>query len=280
MSPAPRTTGTTATYALVGHPVGRSRSPGLHSALFAAAGLDAVYVCLDVDPAAAAGVADAVRTLGLAGVNLTVPFKEAVLPHLDGMTAAAAAAGSVNTLFWEGDRLLGDNTDGAGLLDAVHEAGGRVDAPAVVLGAGGTARAVAAALRGAGCPAVTLLNRTRARAEAAAEAVGCAAGDLSPAGFRAAAGGAGLVVNCTAGAAAPAVRALPVAALPDDAVWVDANYWMPDPPAQAACRDRGLRFQTGHAMLLHQGVRAWRRWTGRTPSAGAIRAARAAVEAP
>ena len=280
MSPPAATTGRTATYALVGHPVARSRSPGLHGALFAAAGIDAVYVCLDVDPERAAGVAAAVRTLGLAGVNLTVPLKEAVLPHLDGLSPAAAAAGAVNTLWWEGARLMGDNTDGAGLLDAAHEAGARADAPAVLLGAGGTARAVAAALLAAGCPRVTLLNRTRARATAAADALGCASGPLTPAAFTAAAAGAGLVVNCTGGAAAGAVAALPLGALPAPAVWVDANYWMPDPPQEAACAARGLRFQRGHAMLLHQGVRAWRRWTGRTPTAGAVAAARAAVHRP
>lgn len=280
MSPAPETSGHTATYALVGHPVRRSRSPGLHSALFSAAGLDAVYVCLDVDPAAAREVPEAIRTLGLSGVNLTVPFKEAVVPHLDALTDAAQAAGAVNTLFWDGDRLVGDNTDGAGLLDAAHEAGARLDAPAVVLGAGGTARAVSAALIAAGCPQVTLLNRTLARAAAAAKSLGCGAGSLDAPGFAHAGDQAGLVVNCTAGGAAPLVDSLPLEPLAADAVWIDANYWMSDPPQQSACEVHGLRFQTGHAMLLHQGVRAWRRWTGRTPSAGAVSAARRAVVRP
>ena len=180
MSPAPRTTGRTATYALLGHPVARSRSPALHGALFAAAGIDAVYVCMDIDPTAAEDAIRAVRTLGLAGVNLTVPLKESVLPHLDGVTPTAAVAGAVNTLFWDGSRLMGDNTDGAGLLDAVHEAGGRWDAPAVVLGAGGSARAVAAALLADGCPRVKLLNRTQDRAEAVAVSPGCEAGGLTP----------------------------------------------------------------------------------------------------
>jgi shikimate dehydrogenase len=280
VSASPATSGQTATYALVGHPVRRSRSPALHSALFSAAGLDAVYVALDVDPAAAPRVPQAMRTLGLAGANLTVPFKEAVVPQLDALTDAAHAAGSVNTLFWDADRLVGDNTDGAGLLDAAHEAGARSDAPAVVLGAGGTARAVAAALLAAGAPRVTLLNRTLARAEAVAAALRCDAGPLDPGGFVRAGDQAGLVVNCTAGAAAPLVASLSLSALADDAVWIDANYWMPDPPQQRACADRQLRFQTGHAMLLHQGVRAWRRWTGATPSAGAVAAARRAVVRP
>ena len=280
MSPAPRTTGRTATYALLGHPVARSRSPALHGALFAAAGIDAVYVCMDVDPTAAGDAIRAVRTLGLAGVNLTVPLKESVLPHLDGVTPTAAVAGAVNTLFWEGSRLMGDNTDGAGLLDAVHEAGGRWDAPAVVLGAGGSARAVAAALLADGCPRVTLLNRTQDRAEAVAVSLGCDSGGLTPGDFSDAAEDAILVVNCTGGGARAMVEALPLSSIRCHTLWVDANYWMTDPPRRAECEARGLGFLTGHGMLLHQGVRAWRRWTGLHPGAGAIRIAREAIEAP
>ena len=96
MSPAPWTTGRTATYALLGHPVARSR-PRPHGALFAAAGIDAVHVCMDVDPTASR-TPSARPDLALAGVNLTVPLKESVLPHLDGVTPTAAVAGAVNTL--------------------------------------------------------------------------------------------------------------------------------------------------------------------------------------
>ena len=273
----PATTGQTATHALIGHPVGRSRSPALHSALFAATGMDAVYVCLDVAPADASAVPDAVRTLRLAGANLTVPFKESVLPHLDGLSPAARAAGAVNTLYWDGTRLMGDNTDGEGLLDAAHEAGAALDAPAVLLGAGGAARAVASALRRAGCPVVTILNRTERRAAQAAAELDCRWGPLTPAGFATAADQAGLVVNCTAGSAASLVETLPLPPLCDSAVWIDTNYWMDVPPRRAACARHGLRFQTGHAMLLHQGLRSWKRWTGRTPGLAAMQAARAAV---
>ena len=275
-----RTTGQTDTYALIGHPVSRSRSPGLHGALFAAEGLDAVYTCFDVAPEAADAAIAAVRTLGIAGANLTVPFKESVLPYLDGLTAAARAAGAVNTLFWLDGRLVGDNTDGAGLLDAVQEARGRWDAPAVVIGAGGSARAVASALQTAGCPRVTVLNRTASRAELVAAAIGCDADALSADAFQRAADGAALVVNCTAGEAAPLIRTLPASALGPGALWVDTNYWMASPPQQDACPTAGVRFLTGHTMLLHQGIRAWTRWTGKVPCTASIKAARAAVGGP
>jgi len=278
MTPTGGTTGQSDTYALIGHPVARSRSPGLHGALFAAAGIDAVYVCFDVAPEAAGAAVSAVRTLGLAGANLTVPFKESVLPHLDGLTEAARAAGSANTVFWRGQRLIGDNTDGVGLLDAVREARGHWDGPAVVLGAGGSARAVASALHAAGCPEVTVLNRTVQRAERVAASIGCVAGPLSREGFRRAADGAAIVVNCTAGAAAPLIGELPVSALGPGTLWVDTNYWMERPPQRDACGAVGVRFLTGHSMLLHQGVRAWTRWTGKVPGPEALQAARAAVE--
>jgi shikimate dehydrogenase len=263
--------GKTRTYALIGHPVAHSRSPALHAALFSAHEIDAVYLCFEVPPSRSGGIVSAVRTLGLAGANLTVPHKESVVGQLDRLTPAAERAGSVNVLAWEGDALIGDNTDGAGLVDSVRESGGTTSEAAIVLGAGGTARAVAAALLDAGAPRVTLLNRTLARAQTVATAVGAEAGPLTSAGFRDAARAARLVVNCTAGPAASAVRALDIRGLADGAVWIDANYWMPDPPHNAA---PGVRFVSGHGMLLHQGVRAWQRWTGRAPSPAAIEAAR------
>lgn len=264
----------TPTYALIGHPVAHSRSPMLHGALFRAHGIEAVYLCFEVTPDRSQGIVSAVRTLGLAGANLTVPHKESVVGALDRLTPAAARAGSVNVLAWEGDALIGDNTDGAGLIDSVRESGGTTEGPAVVLGAGGTARAVAAALLNAGAPRVTVLNRTLARAETVAAAIGAEPGPLTSSAFAAAARDAHLVVNCTAGPAAPAVGALDIHALPHGTTWVDANYWMPAPPHHDAAH---LRFVTGHGMLLHQGARAWRRWTGLTPSRAAMDAARAAV---
>lgn len=244
-------------FAVVGAPVRRSRSPDMHNAALQARGVDAVYLALEVDPARADRVADAVRTLGLAGANLTVPFKEAVVPHLDALAASARAAGSVNTLAWEGGRLVGHNTDGDGLLDHLVWLGRPAPRRAVVLGAGGTGRAVCAALvqRGA---TVTLLNRTPARAAqvAAALEVGVTPGPLEPAAFSAAAARADLVVHCTAGGAA--LDALDPAAFAGP-TWVDVNYWDPAPPHRAALGDR---FVGGAGMLAFQGARSLSLWLG------------------
>ncbi|GDX82305.1 shikimate dehydrogenase [Deltaproteobacteria bacterium] len=265
-------------FALLGHPIRHSLSPAMHNELFRRLGVDAVYVALDVRPDDAERVADSIRTLGLAGCNLTVPFKERVVPGLDALSEAAACSGAVNVVLSENGKLIGHNTDGEGYLAALREeleveVGGR---RCVVLGAGGTGRAVAAALAGAGVASVTFLNRTAARAEHAVST-------LAPrfpgvrfgfAPLTAAAFGASpwdLVVNCLSGAGVPAVLGFPVDGLAPGAVWTDANYWMADPPLLSACAARGVRIQRGIGMLLHQGARSFELFTGHRVSSDTVR---------
>ncbi len=256
-------TGRTRVFGLLGHPVRHSLSPAMHNELFRRKRIDAIYVAFDVPPARAGDVADAIRTLGLAGVNLTVPFKERVVPGLDGLSESARLAGAVNVVLREDGGLVGHNTDGDGYVRAlVEEMGVSPEGRrAVVLGAGGTGRAVAASLAAHGAIEVHLLNRTEARAHAACAALAGAfpatrfgAGPLTPAAFAARAPAADLVVNCTSGEAVPAVAALDVRTLARGTVWTDANYWMADPPQLAACAAHGVRIQRGIGMLMHQGA--------------------------
>jgi shikimate dehydrogenase len=264
-------TGRTRVYGLVGNPVRHSLSPAMHNELFRRQRIDAIYVAFDVPGDRAGAVAGAVRTLGLAGVNLTVPFKERVLPELDDLSATARVAGAVNVVIREADRLVGYNTDGEGYLRALQEELGRTPAGAhaIVLGAGGTGRAVAAALAAHGAVEVRLLNRTRARAESACAALADAfptvrfvPGGLDRDGFGPAAERADLVVNCTSGGGAAAVAALDVSGLRRGAAWTDANYWMADPPQLAACAARGIRIQRGIGMLMHQGALSFAHFAG------------------
>ncbi|MES2638915.1 MAG: shikimate dehydrogenase [Myxococcota bacterium] len=256
-------TGRTRVFGLVGHPVRHSLSPAMHNELFRRKRIDAIYVALDVPPARAAGVADAIRTLALAGVNLTVPFKERVVPGLDRLSESARLAGAVNVVLREDGALVGHNTDGEGYVRALVEEMGVLPAGrrAIVLGAGGTGRAVAAALAAHGAVDVHLLNRTEARAESACTSLAAAypitrftPGPLTSEAFDAVATGAELVINCTSGDATPAVAALDIRGLPRGAVWTDANYWMADPPQLVACAARGVRIQRGIGMLMHQGA--------------------------
>lgn len=271
---------TTRVFGLVGRPVAHSLSPAIHNALFAEHGIDAVYLAFDVAPEDGPLLADAIRTLGLAGVNLTVPHKAAILPFLVEQDRAVQASGAANVVINRDGRLVGFNTDGEGFCRAFEERFGPrlADRPAIVLGAGGAGRAVAAGIASRGCPEILLLNRTPARAERAIASLGrwfpgvrWSAGPLDAEAFAAGAATAGLVVHAGSGPAAPLVDALPVERLPIDSRWCDLNYWMADPPALEACERRGIAFQRGLDMLVHQGALAFERFTGQPADPDHIR---------
>ncbi len=269
--------GHTRVFGLVGHPVRHSLSPAMYNTLFARLEIDAVYLAFDVHPAEADRVADMVRIMDLAGVNLTVPFKERVLPNLDQATAASWEAGAVNVVTQMDGALMGYNTDGEGFVRSLEEENG--PSPdglhAVILGAGGAARAVASGLLDRGAESIVFLNRTEQRASAAAETLSAAyphAGididGLSPDAFQTRARDVGLVVNCTSGPAADTVARMDPGVLDGSASWVDINYWMHDPPCEAAVRESGRRFHNGLGMLAHQGALAFELFTG-YPATGA-----------
>ncbi|NUQ39601.1 MAG: shikimate dehydrogenase, partial [Caldilineales bacterium] len=136
---------------LIGWPVAHSRSPAMHNAAFAAAGIDGVYLPLPVHPERVGEAVAGLRALGFRGANVTIPHKEAVIPHLHTLSPAAQAIGAVNTIIVQADGVLqGENTDAPGFLADLHEQGvslAEVQAGgALILGAGGSARAVAYAL--------------------------------------------------------------------------------------------------------------------------------------
>ena len=271
-------TGRTRLFGLVGHPVRHSLSPAMHNELFRRKRIDAIYVAYDVHPDDRLQVADAIRTLALAGVNLTVPFKESVVAGLDRLAPEAEAAGAVNVVVREGAELVGHNTDGVGWARALAEEMGAevAGSRAIILGAGGSGRAVAAAIAAAGGRSVTLLNRTPLRAERAADGLAArypachlAAGPLDA--FPRFAEGADLVVNCTSGEGAPAIAALEVSRLRPGTIWTDANYWMSDPPQFATLAARGVRIQRGIGMLIHQGALSFKLFSGVTVDSDTIR---------
>jgi shikimate dehydrogenase len=264
-------TGRTLVFGLVGHPVRHSLSPMMHGRLFESMGVDAVYVAFDVHPQRADRLADAIRTLDLRGVNLTVPFKGSILPDLDRVTRAAEEASAVNVVIQHEGFLTGYNTDGEGFCRAFEGKFGRVlgGRRALVVGAGGAGRAVAAGLADRGARSVTLLNRTAATAEAAVAhlqryfpGTRFASAPLDADAFDRLARGADLVVNCTSGAGSAVVAGFRVDRLPASAIWCDINYWMDEPPALAACKARGLGVQDGLPMLVHQGALSFELFTG------------------
>jgi shikimate dehydrogenase len=274
-------TGHTQVFGLVGHPVRHSFSPAIYNTLFARFEIDAVYLAFDIHPDQADRVAEMIRVMGLVGVNLTVPFKERILGGLDGLTAAAQEAGAVNVVTHLDGALMGYNTDGEGFVRSLSEEGGPDPAGlhAVILGAGGAARAVASGLLDRGAAGITFLNRTIPRAEEAASALQSgfpsAVFDVEPLtaeGFSSAISETQLVVNCTSGPAAEAVAGLNPSLLRGGSSWVDINYWMADPPGREACLKAGVRFHDGLGMLAHQGALAFELFTGYPVTGSEIRA--------
>ncbi len=258
---------------LLGWPIGHSVSPTMHNAAFAERRMNWRYVPLPVHPDQIEDAVRGVRALGLRGVNVTVPHKQTVMPFLDRWTPSAEAIGAVNTIIVGEDGLLtGDNTDAGGFIadlqsHAVDLEGRKV----LIIGAGGSARAVVYGLAEAGCAAVTILNRTLERAAALGEAMSAYFPDVrfAAAAFPAAVGdlaeGADLIVNCTSLGMEPRVEGLPwdedVEFRPGQVVY-DLVY---NPAAtrllQLAAAD-GAKPIGGLGMLIHQGALAWSRWTG------------------
>lgn len=263
----PRATGATRVALLLGHPVAHSRSPAMQDAAFLAAGVDARYVALDVPPAGLAATLRGLKAANPLGLNLTVPHKEAAVPLMDELDASAKEAGAVNAVHFLDGRLVGHNTDGDGALDALREAGAALQgARVLVLGAGGAARAVAAALLRSGAK-VLVANRTAAKAESLARDLGAAPlpwGEATAMLQR-----ADLLVNATTlglhGEDVPlALPAKPITVM--DCVYGDT-------PLTRRALAQGHRVVRGEAMLLHQGARAFTLWTGKPAPLDAMRAA-------
>jgi shikimate dehydrogenase len=247
---------------VLGFPVAHSRSPAMMAAAFAELGIDWRYVKLPVPPERFAETARALPASGFRGANVTIPHKLAAHALADERTPAAAAIGAANTLSFEDGRVLADNTDAGGLLDALGEdVRGR---RALVLGAGGAGRAAAWALRDAGAE-VAVWNRTPERArELAAE--------LQVEHAAEAVRRADVLVNATS--LGLHGEDLPAELEPEPAgVIVDLVYG--DEPT-ALCRwaeARGARVVDGLEVLVRQGARSLERWTGRTAPLDAMRRA-------
>jgi len=147
---------------IVGSPLGHSLSPLLFTWALAQHKLPGVYLRWELHPECLRDFVIAVRTLDVRGVSVTIPHKEKVLRHLDGVTAVSGRVGAVNTLFWEEGRLLGDNTDIVGFMEPLEASS---ISSALVLGAGGAARAALAGLRDLGVPSIGISNRSESRAK-------------------------------------------------------------------------------------------------------------------
>ncbi len=256
-------------YALIGYPIGHSLSPVMQNAALETAGVNAVYLALKVPPSMLRSAVTGLRAVSVAGLNVTIPHKVAVLKCLDGLDSSAANLGAVNTVVNRQSRLIGHNTDGAGAVAALQEAG--IDLKGlnvVILGAGGAARAIAfsVALKAKN---LVILNRTGTKASrlgkevekvAEAEVKGMR---LTPENLQESLALADLLVNATSVGMSPQTEMSLVERylLRSDLTVFDIVY---NPLRTRLIRDAeaaGAKTIGGLAMLVHQGALAFELWT-------------------
>ncbi len=265
--------GSAAIAGVFGWPIAHSLSPRLHGHWLSVHAIDGAYVPFAVRPRALPAALRALPILGLRGVNLTIPHKVAASSHMAALTPAARRIGAVNTVTVDTDGgLIGDNTDAYGFIASLQDGGWSPSpSPAVVLGAGGAARAVCTALWQAGVGPIRLSNRTNERAVALAahfSDIAAREGSPSPAievvpwhHRDAALADAMLLVNATSlGMVGNPALTIDIAKLPDDATVTDIVYTPLTTDLLQAASARGLRTVDGLGMLLHQarpGFRAW-----------------------
>jgi shikimate dehydrogenase len=267
------------TVGLIGDPVAHSVSPAMHNAAFAACGIDEQYVLWHTPAATLSQRIAQLRAPGIRGANVTVPHKTAVMALLDSVDGDAQAIGAVNTLVRDAaGRLRGFNTDAPGFACALQHGGYNArGGAAVVLGAGGTARAVTYALVHAGVGSLVVVNRTVARAQALAHNMQAQTQEplrslaLTDTALRGVIAQADLLVNTTTAGLNDESSPIEHDYLHAGLFVVDAIYHTT--PLLRAAAERGARVQDGLEMLVQQGALAWEAWTARIAPVNVMRAA-------
>jgi shikimate dehydrogenase len=276
---------------IIGYPIGHSISPVFQQAALDHLGVDSKYQPYEVHPDSVVEFVQNLRSASVIGVNVTVPHKEAVIPHLDEVDDWATEAGAVNTIVNRSGHLTGYNTDGYGFLRALRESGGFDPAgkTVLILGAGGSARGVVQALLRAEVGELAIANRTVARAESLADLAasrGAAAESmpLPSAEAEDAARSADLIVNCTSLGMrhGPDETASPLSAneIPSTALVYDLVYNPMLTPLLQASGDAGAPTLGGISMLVYQGAASFEIWLDRpAPVDVMMQAAMAAMQA-
>ncbi len=263
--------GQTALYGVIGNPVHHSLSPVIHNGAFRRLGLNAVYLAFEVKNVEEA--LRGVRGLGMRGVSVTIPFKTEVLPFLDKIEKLANKVGAVNTIVNRRGRLIGYNTDCKGAVEALEE---RVDLKgkrAVLLGAGGAARAIGSGLKERGLR-LLVVNRSEKRGRALSKELSC---DFLPmsslTGMKAGELEADIVINATSLGMVPRDKETPVPKelLKKGMMVMDIVYEPLQTRLLREAKERGCVTVDGLEMLIRQGIAQFEIWTGRRLEIGEIR---------
>jgi shikimate dehydrogenase len=272
----PSIKGTTSLIGIIGHPLRHTLSPLIHNLALECLGLDFCYVPFDVEPGSLAKAVAGLRALGLKGVNVTIPHKESIIPLLDEVSDEARVLGAVNTIHISGQSACGHNTDARGFLSSWDEEAvvALQDARALVLGAGGSARAIYHALASREIRGLCLCSRSKERSAALHAHFSSLFPGLErdivtfsdEAGIRKAIERSHVVINCTPLGMAPHIDGSPLPfpeALRKDAIICDLIYNPAETRLLRECRAQGIRCFNGLGMLLHQAALSFRLWTGR-----------------
>lgn len=274
--------------ACFGQPVAENPTGEMQEAAFRAAKLPWRYLTIEVAPENLEKAVNGARAMGWQGFNCTIPHKVAVIPYLDGLSREAELIGAVNTVRRDGDKFIGENTDGKGFLRGVRQ-DAKMDPKnkrVVLLGAGGAARAIATELLLAGVADLLVVNRTVDRGQAMVADLAAKTG--GPIRFEPWLGtykipaSTDILVNATSIGLYPDVDAMPsieLAALQPHCLVCDAVFNPPETRLLAAARARNLPVLDGLSMLVYQGVTGFQLWTGHDPDETAMKAAlRAALD--
>lgn len=276
-------TGQTKNFGVIGHPIGHSLSPAMQNAGIQAAGLDAVYIAMPVMEAELGQAVDGLRTLGFRGFNVTIPHKQAVMEYLDEIDEDARIIGAVNAVSIKDGRLKGYNTDMAGFLQGMYSHGfSPKGTHAVLLGAGGAARAIIWGLIKEGVKSLAIGVRNVPKVQPVAEYfrpyMDIQVMDWQSEAFCRRLQKAQLLVNSTPLGMAPHVDAMPpvdFGLVSKDAFVYDIVYTPAETMFLRTAREHGCRTLNGEEMLVGQGAEAFRLWTGRQlpvePMAQALR---------
>lgn len=271
-------------YGIIGHPVGHSLSPSMHNNAFEKVGLDSVYVAFDVPSGNLANAVSGIRSLGIRGVNVTIPHKQSVMNLIDQVSDDAILVGAVNTIKNEGGVLVGYNTDVGGFIRALKDDFSFVPTgkKIMMIGAGGAARAVVVGLCNNNASEIVIVNRTVSRAESLSREF---SSHYSNTGFKVLAldddksikreiRNCDLIVNTSsAGMKGKNPLSLPLGLFPKESFIYDLVYDPAVTPLVKDARDHGINARSGISMLLYQGVDAFEIWTERKAPVEAMKKA-------
>jgi shikimate dehydrogenase len=268
--------------AVLGYPVSHSASPQMHQAALDALGIDACYIRLEIEPGNVSEAFGLMQSLGFIGCNVTIPHKLEAMECCDDLSASVKALGVANTIHFKDGRIMGDNTDGPGLIKALEEDFGLTvkGSNILVLGAGGGAgKAISTQLNREGCANLYLSNRTVSKLEKMAENLPLTETRVHLLGnssteLEAIAGEVQIIINATSMGMKPDdCLPIPVRCLTAQHMVYDAIYNPPLTSLLESARDRGAAVANGLSMLIHQGAISFEIWTGKQPDTGLMKKA-------